>query len=188
MRVLFLSAVLLLGTSGSAIAQTPDRSDFVRTAATLNEQLVQQIVEAQALTDVDTVNARAAAALVTAQDLEQQLRIALELSTTDNDRSRASGLLDHTLPVIADLERASQETNLSAAHGQLNQAWGEANEALSEILPVAPSAQVVPPTLPNTGNVGGPTIISLPLVAGLLLILSGILLRGRALRYSPVDA
>jgi hypothetical protein len=177
MRVLFAFAVLLLGTTATASAQSADHADRIRTAATLNQQLVRQIDEGQRVTDVGALNAQAGVALTTAQNLALALNDALELSTTDSERSRASGLLDHTRPVIATIERARQETNLNAAQGQLNQAWGEANEALSEILPITTPAASVPTTLPSTGNLGGAPVATLPLVAGLLLIVGGLLLR-----------
>jgi hypothetical protein len=182
MRVVLAIAVLMLATSATASAQSPDRADLIRTASSVNQQLLQQIVDGQNSSYIGVLNSQASVALATAQDLEQHLKQALELSTNDSERSRVSGLLDHTLPVIASLERASQETNLNAAQGQLNQAWGEANEALSEILPIVTPAQPVPVALPNTGKLDGASVAVAPLVGGLLLVFGGILLRTCKLR------
>ena len=112
---------------------------------------MRQIDAVQTADDVGVLNPGAAGALATAQDL-QQLDEALAPSTVDSDRLRVSGLLGHSLPVIASLERASQESGLNTAQGHLNQAWAEANEALSEIRPIAPSrplAQPAPAVLPS---------------------------------------
>jgi len=97
---------------------------------------LRQIDAVQTADDVGVLNPGAAGALATAQDLRQQLDEALTPSTVDSDRLRVSGLLGHSLPVIASLERASQESGLITAQGHLNQAWAEANEALSELRPI----------------------------------------------------
>jgi len=113
---------------------------------------LRQIDAVQTADDVGVLNPGAAGALATAQDLRQQLDEALTPSTVDSDRLRVSGLLGDSLPVIASLERASQESGLNAAQGHLNHAWAEANEALSEIRPIAPSrplAQPAPAVLPS---------------------------------------
>jgi|tagenome__1003787_1003787.scaffolds.fasta_scaffold20555020_2 hypothetical protein len=179
MRILFAIAVLVIGTTVPASAQDADRAEQIRTSAALNERLLQQVVAGQSMSEVHDLNAQAALALGTAQDLEERLRAALALSTSDGDRSRVNGLLDHTLPVVASLERATTENSLNAAQGQFNQAFGEANEVLNELLPIVPPAQTppVPAALPNTGSLGGPAVSSLPLLGGLLLIALGALLR-----------
>src|SRR5262245_25639624 len=125
MRAFLASALLVLGTASTVSAQNADFADHIRTAASLNEQLLAQIVNAQKTNDIGSLNAQAANALTTARALEQQLRSALPLATSDDERSRVSGLLDLTLPVVADLQRAQQESSLNAGQRQLNQAMGE---------------------------------------------------------------
>jgi hypothetical protein len=177
MRVFLAIALLVLGTTSTVSAQNASFADHIRTASSLNQQLLEQIANAQSAADIGALNTRAGIALTTARGLELQLRGALALATSDEDRSRASGLLDHTLPVIADLQRAQQESSLNAGQGQLNQALGEANEALSEIPPTARPPQSAPSTLPETGNLGGPALATLPLFGGMFLVVVGILLR-----------
>lgn len=173
---LAILAVLLQALAiGSAFAQ--DFGSLVSQASAANKLWVSQIDQGLQATDLATVQADAATALATGQQVQSLLQAALPLAPDDASRSRVQGVLNHVTAAIQSGQKVSQDTNVAAAQGDLNAERGEAQEALNELAPFATqfTPAPAPATLPKTG--GAPV---LPVaLAGFGAILAGFGLRRR---------
>jgi len=114
-----------------------------------NEELVTQIVLALPGTDLNAVTDQVGSALNVGADLEQQLSQLLAIAPDDPTRSRVDGVLTHITGSVDALRLAQTETSLDSARARLDQARGEAQEALSELQPFVVG---IPATVPTTGK------------------------------------
>jgi hypothetical protein len=178
-----LAAALL--SPGPALSAGPDFPTLVRSALAGNQQLVGQVRPALPTGDLGALKTQSGSALGTAEQVQSLLSQALVLAPDDASRSRVEGLVRHINGAVDPLRMAAQEPSVDGTLGRLNQARGEAEEALSEFVTFAnqlPAPQ--PEALPKTGGLGG---LELAVVSalGLALSLGGRALRGAAFSGSP---
>lgn len=152
----------------AAFAQ--DFGSLVSQASTANKTWVSQIDQALQATDLATLQAEAATALATGQQVQSLLQAALPLAPDDASRSRVQGVLTHVMAAVQSGQQVAAAKDLDTARSALNAERGEAQEALSELAPFAPV------TLPQTGGMPiGPVVL-----AGLVAMVAGLGLRRRA--------
>ena len=152
-RLSLVLACLMAGLVSANTAQAQVvNSDFpgqLQPTLPANEDLVAQIVLALPGTDLNAVTDQAGSALNVGADLEQQLSQLLAIAPDDPTRSRVDGVLTHITGSLDALRLAQTETSLDSARARLDQARGEAQEALSELQPFVVG---IPATVPTTGK------------------------------------
>jgi phage gp29-like protein len=170
---------------GSAFAQ--DFGSLISQATSANRLWVSQIDQALQATDLATLQARAATALTTGQQVQSLLQSALALAPDDASRSRVQAVLTHVAAAIQSGRQVAQATDFDTARSRLDAERGEAQEALNELAPFAPqvtptpavtpvTVTPVPAALPTTGGVPvGPVVLG-----GLATLLAGLGIRGRS--------
>ncbi|MCL5959557.1 MAG: hypothetical protein M1358_09630 [Chloroflexi bacterium] len=150
--VLALLAAIGLWQAPSVYSQ--DLGSELSAALAANEQAVETIQRAEAATSPNVARVLVLQAVSEAQTARAHLRDALALATTDEQRSRIEGLIDHVDAAInAGLEAQTAADDRIA--GVANAVRGELVEALSELRPFAPVVappQPIPPTLPKAGD------------------------------------
>lgn len=109
-------------------------------ARTTGEAALQQIDLALEATDIGVARGNLQGAVASLQEQQAVLQNALAAATTDAQRSRAQGLLDHVNAALASANIALEASDLSALQSLANAARGEVFEALSEI----PTAEAQP--------------------------------------------
>jgi|GEM_PF-5413394 len=172
-----LALVVLVGASLIGLfSVTPVAAQSLVDAGatrTTGEAALQQVDLAIKATDLAAAKAALGGAISSLEEQQSVLQNALTAATTDAERSRAQGLLNHVNAALASAQTGLQASDLSAAQSAANAARGEINEALNEI-PAQPSvAQQAPTTLPKTG--GFP--IEVLWVAGLATLMTGAAMR-----------
>jgi hypothetical protein len=204
LRSLFIATCVAL-TTATASAQVADWREVIQPTLPSNESLVLRIRATMPAGDIATLTSSTADTIAIGEDLQHQLEAALAIAPDDAARSRIAGVLTHTQAALAALRMASNEANLDAARGRLEQARGEAQESLDELRPfvmaaasapvaasapapvaasapvaapaaAAPVAVALPATLPLAGSIAPAEIAGVPLL-GLSLLLLGLTLR-----------
>lgn len=169
---------------GMAFAQ--DFNSLVSQATAVNRTWVSQIDQALQATDLATLQAGAATALATGQQVQSLLQAALPLAPDDASRSRIQGVLTHVNAAIQSGQRVAQAQDFDTARSELEAERGEAQEALSELAPFAPQAAPTatavpvvstpaPTALPTTGGAPVGAIV----LGGLAALLAGVGLQRR---------
>jgi hypothetical protein len=130
-----LAIAMLVAPSAHAQEVSPNFPGQIQITLPSNEQLVGQIQDALPTDDLAVVSDQTNLSVSAGQDLVQQLDSALSVAPDDVSRSRIEGVLAHTEAAVDSLHMAQGETNLDVAHGRLDQARGEAQEALDELRP-----------------------------------------------------
>ncbi|MBI2939056.1 MAG: hypothetical protein HYY04_01355 [Chloroflexi bacterium] len=185
-KTIALAVLLHVVMVGTVFAQ--DFGSLVTQATAANQRWVEQINQALGARDLATLQARAATAVATGEQVESLLRAALPLAPDDAARSRVQGVLTHVVDALRAGRLALEVTEFDAARGHVQAMRGEALEALTELAPfavvvkpapVAPVAAaprvvaVAPAALPRAGGLpAGPLALG-----GLLLTLLGLTLR-----------
>jgi hypothetical protein len=145
-----LVASLLSATATHAQVISPDFSDQLQPTLPANQDLLDQILQLLPATDLAAITDQSGSTLSAATDLEQQLNQLLANAPDDPARSRLEGVLTHVQASVAALNLVQTETSLDSARARLDQARGEANEALSELQPFVMS--IPPAEVPTTGK------------------------------------
>jgi LPXTG-motif cell wall-anchored protein len=184
-----LALVAALLAAAPAASAGPEFNKLMRAALAGNERLVLEIRPAVTLAELNALKASSGTALGTAERVEGLLAEALPLAPDDASRSRVEGLMLHIRGTVDPLRMASQEASVDATQGRLNQARGEAEEALSEFVTFAAQLPAPEPeVLPKTGGLDD-LALALAGALGLALCLSGLVLRVAAsprLAWAPV--
>ncbi|MGH2461163.1 MAG: LPXTG cell wall anchor domain-containing protein [Chloroflexota bacterium] len=182
MRKIITVGILALLLQALAIGSTfaQDFGSLVAQANTANETWVSQINQGLAATDLATLQADAATALTTGQQVQSLLQAALPLAPDDASRSRVQGVLTHVTAALQSGKQVSSAKDLDTAHSALNAERGEAQEALNELAPfagqTAPAAAApAATTLPQTG--GAP--VTAVALGGLAVLVTGLGMRRR---------
>ena len=153
LRLSLISACLLASslvtTTAHAQVVTPDFPGQLQPTLPANEELVAQIGQALPATELDVITGHAASALDLGTDLEQQLAQLLTIAPDDPARSRISGVLTHIQASVDSVRLAQTETSLDSARARIDQARGEAVEALDELQPFVVG---MPDTTPVVGK------------------------------------
>jgi hypothetical protein len=147
--VVYLMAGLVSATTAQAQVANSDFPGQLQPTLPANEDLVAQIAQALPGTDLNAVTDQAESALSVGTDLEQQLSQLLAIAPDDPARSRVDGVLTHVTASVDSLRLAQTETSLDSARARLDQARGEAQEALSELQPFVVG---IPATVPTIGK------------------------------------
>jgi hypothetical protein len=183
-----LTAALALAVAlwtAPAAAQTQDFNSLARAGLAGNQQLVQQIRTALTQSDLTVLKQQTSAALATAQQVDTLLSQARPLAPDDGSRSRIEGLQQHIRASINALTAALQETTVDATRARLDQARGEAEEALSEFVTFVNTLPLpLPVTLPSTGGLGD-VALGVAAALGLILVAAGRALRGTIVPALP---
>ena len=161
---------------GSTFAQ--DFGSIVSQANTANETWLRQINQGLAATDLATLQADAATALATGQQVQSLLQSALPLAPDDASRSRIQAVLTHVSAALQAGQQVSSAKDLDTARSALNAERGEAQEALNELSPFAGQAAAAPSapvTLPRTGGVP----VGVVVLGGLAMMVAGLGTRRR---------
>jgi hypothetical protein len=130
-----LVASLLSATTTSAQVITPDFPSLVQPTLPANQLLVGQITDALSRTDLGTVSDLTGSTVSVDENLVQQLTTALNNAPDDASRSRIQGVLTHLQAALDSLRQAQTADSLDLARARLDQARGEAQEALTELQP-----------------------------------------------------
>jgi hypothetical protein len=130
-----LVATLVFAPTAHAQAVGSDYGAHIQTTLPFNELLVGQVQDAIPSEDVDVLAEQARLTVGVGEDLVDNLTQALILAPDDASRSRIEGVLTHSQAALASLRMVQQETTLDTARGRLQQARGEAQEALDELRP-----------------------------------------------------
>jgi hypothetical protein len=130
-----LVATLVFTPRAQAQAVGSDYGTQIQTTLPFNELLVGQVQDALPSEDLDVLAEQANLTVDVGEDLVQSLTQALILAPDDASRSRIEGVLTHSQAALASLRMVEQETTVDTARGRLNQARGEAQEALDELRP-----------------------------------------------------
>ncbi len=175
--------------AGSAFAQ--GFSSLVTQATSTNRTWISQVDQALEATDRATLQAGAATALATGQQVQSLLQAALPLAPDDASRSRVQGVLAHVTAALQSGQQVAQARDFDTARSELNAERGEAQEALGELAPLVtvpstatPVATSTPTALPTTG--GAPA--SAAILCGLALTLGGVALRQTDQRSGPTTS
>ena len=107
----------------------------MQTTLPANELLVEEIRAAIPSEDVATLTEHSALTFDIGENLVQQLTLALDRAPDDASRSRVEGVLVHMQAALESLRMVQSDTTLDSARGRLEQARGEAQEALDELRP-----------------------------------------------------
>ncbi len=173
LRTLKITAVVLLFQALTIVpALAQDFNSLMSSAASTNQQFLDQTNRALEATDLATLQARTRTAVATGQQLESLLRAALAAAPDDASRSRAQGALTHITAAVQSGQAALQATDFGSARGFVDAMRGEAMEALSELAPFARAPQA-PAALPRAGDASsapwavGSTVVALALSGGL---------------------
>jgi hypothetical protein len=130
-----LLAALVSTTSAQAQVVAPDFANQIQPTLPANELLVGQISEALPTNDLNVLSEQTALTLGVGEELQQELNLALSMAPDDAARSRLEGVLTHTSATLDSLRQVPLEATLDSARGRLEQARGEAQEALDELRP-----------------------------------------------------
>jgi hypothetical protein len=143
-----VAAVISTTSAQAQVVVSPDFANQIQPTLPTNELLVGQIQEALPTNDLGLISEQTALTLGVGEELQQELNLALSVAPDDAARSRLEGVLTHTTATLDSLRQAQMEATLDSARGRLEQARGEAQEALDELRPFVLA-------LVSSGVVGG---------------------------------
>ncbi len=165
-----LFGLLLCSMALGSTALAQDFNADLSRGLSLTQQMLSEVQAAQGAGDVAGRRSGAAAALTTGQQAAAALESARALATTDPDRSRAEGLLQHVQAANLALTQAQTVSDNEVA-ARLNAARGEIEEALAEFPAVQPSV------LPKAGDSGTSSGLTALAAGGLGLLTLGAIIR-----------
>ncbi|MBI2952992.1 MAG: hypothetical protein HYY30_01665 [Chloroflexi bacterium] len=170
--VLLLAAFLFI-----PVAEAQDIGTLLSQSVQVGEEMLQSILRGLQATDIATARAEAIAAVNAGERWLAILNAALALAPDDATRSTIEANIVHVREATTSANLAATGPD-SEVKSRLDAARGEANEALTELRPLAP--EVTPPTLPRAGGAGS-ALLAITGIAG-----AGMLLLGMGLRRFTV--
>jgi hypothetical protein len=144
-----LIAGLVSATTTHAQVANSDFPGQLQPTLPANQDLVAQIDQTEPAIDLATIMDQTQSTLNVGTDLEQQLTQLLTIAPDNAARSRIEGVLTHVQASVDSLRMVHTETTLDSARARLDQARGEAQEALTELRPFVVG---LPATMPIAGK------------------------------------
>lgn len=177
MRTLATLALVLLLTAFlfTTPAEGQDFATLINQAVQIGDEMILRINLGLEATDLASARVHAREAANAGERWQTVLAQALALAPDDAARSTVEANITHVNAAIVSANQAVTGPD-SEVRSRLDAARGEANEALTELRPLAhalPPAPVAPPVLPRAGGLNG----SLLILAGALAFIVGLGLR-----------